>query len=240
MSQLSDNIESDVNDVIDTTWNKRRSNQIPNTQQVALSGGAVEVAAIYLYSDLAKSSQMARDFDRRVTAKILKSFLATSVRLIRARGGRILSFDGDRVMGAFVGDYKNSNAAKCALNINYAVLKVIRPKFERKYQSVREAGFRIQHCTGVDTGEVLIVRAGARGSNDLISIGRAPNLAAKLSDIRENPYNTIITSSVYLKLSDESKYAKKDGESVNMWQQRSWGFLDDNLTLYRSNYSWKP
>lgn len=70
---------------------------------------------------------MAKELDQRVAAKIIKAFLATSARIIRSCGGKIVSFDGDRIMGMFCGDSKNSNAAKCALQINYAVLKIIRP-----------------------------------------------------------------------------------------------------------------
>ena len=78
-----------------------------------------------------------------------------------------MSFDGDRLLGVFVGDSKNTNAAKCALNIKYVVKEIIRSKFEAKYDSVKNASFTIQHGCGVDTGTVLTVRAGARGGNDL-------------------------------------------------------------------------
>ena len=83
-----------------------------------------------------------------------------------------------------------------------------------------------------------MVRAGARGDNDLIWIGRAPNLASKLSDLRESPNNTFITASVYNSLMDSSKYGGKDNR--NMWEKRSWEFLGDTITIYRSSWQWKP
>jgi class 3 adenylate cyclase len=85
---------------------------------------------------------------------------------------------------------------------------------------------------------VLTVRAGVRGHNDLIWIGRAPNLAAKLSDLRDSPYHTFITSSVYNKLNEESKNGGKD--KSNMWEARTWKFLDESISVYRSSYHWKP
>jgi len=191
-----------------------------------------------LYADLASSSRIAKQLDRRVAAKILKSFLATTSRLVKARDGSIVSFDGDRILGVFVGDSKNTNAAKCALNIKYAVKEIIRPKFESKYQSVRDASFTIAHACGVDTGTVLAVRAGARGDNDLIWIGRAPNLAAKLSELRESPYHSFITASVYNAMNDTSKYGGKNNEK--MWESRSWTFLGDRISIYRSRWQWKP
>lgn len=235
---LSDNIKKDVQGVIDTPWNIRKGRVVPTTGDVALAGGAVELDATFLYADLAGSSKMAKELDRRVAAKIMKSFLATSCRLINHLGGTIQSFDGDRVMGVFVGDYKNSNAAKCALQINYVVKEIIKPKFENRYESVKNASFYIRHGVGVDTGTVLTVRAGARGANDLIWIGRAPNLAAKLSDLREAPYYSFLTASVYNKLNDSSKYGGSNKE--DMWEKRTWNFLNENIRVYRSSWHWKP
>jgi class 3 adenylate cyclase len=235
---LFDDVTSDVQGILDKTWDKRTGRVVPSSTDVALAGGAVELEATMLYADLANSSKMAKELDRRVAAKILKSFLATTSRLVRSHGGTIVSFDGDRILGVFVGDTKNTNAARCALNINYVVKEIIRPKFEAKYESVRDASFKIEHGCGLDTGTVLAVRAGARGDNDLIWIGRAPNLAAKLSDLRESPYHTFITASVYNTMHDSSKFggdAKK-----NMWESRSWNFLGDKISVYRSSWQWKP
>lgn len=231
---LIDQIKDDVSDIIYTKWSIRKGQVVPSTESVVLAGGAVQLDATFLYADLAKSSQLARDLDRRVAAKILKSFLATTTRLIKACGGTVLSFDGDRVLGLFVGSSKNSDAGECGLQIKYVVRKVIKAKFEAAYDTVKDLDFSIAHGVGIDAGTVLIVRAGARGDNDLISIGRAPSLAAKLSDLREHPYHTFITASVYNKLNDRSKYSGK--EDTNMWQRRNLKFLSQNITIYRSSY----
>mgnify|MGYP001794898789 CR=1 FL=1 len=237
MSLFSD-VYNDVQTIADTTWNLRKGQVIPSTSSVALAGGAVQLDATFLYADLADSSKMAKELDRRVAAKIMKSFLATTCRLIKHHGGVIQSFDGDRVMGVFMGSSKNTLAAKCALQINYVVKEIIKPKFEGKYNTVKNASFRIKHGVGIDTGTIITVRAGARGDNDLIWIGRAPNLAAKLSDIRESPYHSFITASVYNMLNDTSKFGGENNK--NMWQQRTWNFLGNNMNIYRSSWHWKP
>lgn len=234
----ADEISSDVQTTINTKWNKRDGTKIPDTEDITLSGGAVEIEATFLYADLASSSKMAKELDRRIAAKILKSFLSSVTKLIKHNDGKAVSFDGDRVMGVFHGDSKNSNAAKCALQINYAVKDIIKPKFEKNYDSVKDASFKIKHGVGVDTGSVLAVRGGVRGSNDLIWIERAPNLAAKLSDLRESPHHTFITSKVYNRLNDKSKFGGSNNE--NMWEKRTWKFLDEELTVYRSSWHWKP
>jgi len=233
---LYDDIVSDVSTVINTTWKKGNGNKIPSTSDIALAGGAVEIDATYLYTDLADSSKIAKEFDRRIAAKIFKSFHSTSCRLIREHGGEILSFDGDRVLAVFYGDSKNTNAANCALKINYVVTKVIRPKFENKYDVVRDAGFKISHGTGIDTGTVLIIRAGVRGSNDLVSLGRGPNLAAKLSDLRNA--RSYITSAVYKSMHESVRLGGSPKQE--MWESRSWEFLGEKMTIYRSSWLRKP
>ncbi len=234
----SEDIGKEVQNIIDTQWALRKGQKVPSTEDVALSGGAVELDATFLYADLANSSKMAKEFDRRVTSKIIKAFLATTARVIRSLEGEIVSFDGDRIMGVFIGDSQNSNAAKCALQIKYVVHNIIRLKFEEKYESVKDASFKIDYGVGVDSGTVLAVRGGARGANDLIWIGRAPNLAAKLSDLREAPYQSIITSSVYNRLNESSKYGGDPRQ--DMWEKRNWNFLGDDITVYRSSFWWKP
>ncbi len=234
---LRSDLARDVQIFISTLWDKRDGRGVPETEDVALLGGAVELSATFLYADLASSSKMAKELDRRIVAKILKSFLYCASKLIVACDGKIVSFDGDRVLGVFYGDHKNTSAAKCALQIHWAV-KLIREKFETGYDSVKSASFRIAHGVGIDTGKVLAVRGGVRGSNDLIWIGRAPNLAAKLSDLRESPYCSFITASVFNTMFETSKYGGTNHEL--MWESRAWAFLGENLRVYRSNWSWKP
>jgi class 3 adenylate cyclase len=234
----TEDIGKEVQNIIDTQWALRKGQKVPSTEDVALSGGAVELDATFLYADLANSSKMAKEFDRRVTSKIIKAFLVTTAKVILSLDGEIVSFDGDRIMGVFIGDSQNSNAAKCALQIKYVVHNIIRTKFEVKYESVKSASFKIDHGVGVDSGTVLAVRGGARGANDLIWIGRAPNLAAKLSDLRESPYQSFITSTVYNKLNESSKYGSDPPR--DMWEKRNWKFLDQDISVYRSNFWWKP
>lgn len=235
---ISEDVELDVEKIKDTTMSVRSGQVVPSTDSIALHNGAVELEVAYLYADLANSSKMARRFDRRITAKILKSFLATSTRIVRHKGGTVMSFDGDRVMAAFVGGAKCTNATKAAFAIAWSISEVIRPGFENKYASVRDADFRIAHATGIDVGTAYVVRAGARGTNDLVSIGRAPNLAAKFSDIRSGGNTTFASGSAYSKMNaDCKKYLKSD---TNPWTKASWNFIGEEITYYRTSYWRKP
>lgn len=238
---LSSDLQADVDNVLNTQWNIRDGRVVPATTDVALSGGAVRLDATYLYADLANSSLMAKTFDPRVTAKILKSFLSTATRLIRFHGGSVVSFDGDRILGIFIGGSKNTNAAKCGLQINWVVEKVIKPQFTEKYPStVGIAPFSIAHGVGIDSGEVLIVRAGARDANDLISIGRSPNLAAKLSDIRDGNFRTFMTRHVYDHMAEEAKISVGINAGRNMWTVGNYDYKGETVSIFKSHWTWTP
>lgn len=105
--------------LFDTAWDVRDGAVIPSSDTVALKDGAVKIDATFLYADLAGSSMLARVCPWNTTAKIIRAYLDCSTRLIKAWGGEIRSFDGDRVMGIFMGDTKNSDASRCAREIDY-------------------------------------------------------------------------------------------------------------------------
>ncbi|MGH7381287.1 MAG: adenylate/guanylate cyclase domain-containing protein [Candidatus Methylomirabilales bacterium] len=235
---LADELKKAVNETLYTKWDIRDGRTVPATENVALAGGGVELDATVLYADLAQSSRLASELDRRVAAKVVKSFLVCACRLVTHCDGVITSFDGDRVMGVFVGDSKNSNAGKCALHIKYAVGEIITPTLTEYFKSLRTEGFSISHGVGADTGTILAVRAGQRGSNDLVWIGRAPNFAARLSDLREEGYNSFISEDVFDRLNEKSKYGG-DPKKL-MWEKRSLEWLGATMTVYRSGWQWKP
>jgi adenylate cyclase len=237
---LADDISAAVTSVVGSNWDIRKGTVVPTTDDVKLGNGAVEVDAVYLYADLADSTGLARDFTRTTAAKVIRAYLDATCRVIKARGGQIRSFDGDRVMAVFMGNSKNSDAAKCGLQIHHVVEKIVRPKVEANLSSITTKGFQIKHCVGIDSGTALIVRGGVRGHNDLVSIGRAPNVAAKLSDVRNGLYRTYITEPVFKKLLDTSKYTSGPDKKL-MWEgpfTREVG--GEKITVYKSTWMSKP
>ena len=233
---LKADLQSSVNDILTAAWDSRDGTVVPETDDVKLSNGMVKLEAVYLYADLADSTTLARDFDKRTGARVVRAYLSVMSTLVRKQGGEIRSFDGDRVMGIFVGDQKNTNAAICALKMKWALLNILRPKIEAKYPSLQEAGYTLEHTAGLDRGEVRIVRAGVRNSNDLISIGSAPNVAAALSDRRNAPYRSYITKSVYDAMLDKAKFSSTKREP--MWEARTFNLKNKTIDIYRSSWGW--
>ena len=231
---IADDLTNDIDSVLSQTWDIRDGTTVPTTETVVLAGGGVKLTATMLYADLADSTELAM-WDRRVTARICKAFLACSTRLIKARDGEVRSFDGDRVMGVFLGDSKNTSAVKCALQINWMFLNLLKPKFSAKYDAIGNGTYKLMHCAGIDTSEVLVVRTGIRNSNDLIWVGQAPNVAAKMSAFRDAPYYSFITGTVYDVMADEVKTTNNQ----NMWEERTWT-SGPIKRVFRSSWTWKP
>jgi class 3 adenylate cyclase len=93
---LSAELELGVDDILGQTWDLRDGRIVPETDDVKLKGGAVRIEAAILYADMARSTTLVSDYDPRTAARIMKSFLYCSSRIIQDNGGAIRSFDGDR------------------------------------------------------------------------------------------------------------------------------------------------
>lgn len=230
-------LQERVDTLFGTTFEERDGRVVPSTEDVALKNGAVKIDAAFLYADLAGSANLAKTCPWSTTAKIIRAFLDCSTRLIIKHGGKVRSFDGDRVMGIFIGDGKNSAASTCGREIHWAVRKIIQPSATAQFKSVKNARLEIRACSGVDVGEARAVRSGIRDSNDLIWIGKAASFSAKLSDVRDNGYQTYISSRVHASLNEA---AKLDAQGKSMWTATSFDFAGETETVYKSNHWKKP
>lgn len=233
---IIETLTDQIDNILDIRWDEREGTTIPTTTDIALKNGAVKIKATFLYADLAGSSILAKKCPWQTTAKIIRTYLDTSVRLIRHHGGEVRSFDGDRVMGIFIGDTPNTSAANCARNIDWVVTNLINPKAKNKFKSIKENNIEIKHCVGIDTSDARAVRSGIRNHNDLIWIGKAPSFAAKLSDIREYPYEVYISKDSYNKLANS---AKKNGNE-NVWTSAMVEIGGETHSVYRTRTPLKP
>lgn len=228
---IADDVRKEVKEILATTFSERAGTKVPEPEDVKLGNDAVTLEGTVLYADMAGSTAMVNDYKNWFAAKVYKSFLLSACRMIRSCGGSITAFDGDRVMAVFIGDGKNSAAAKAALRINWAK-GMVNEELKAKYPST---SFVLKHVVGIDTSQLFVARTGIRGSNDLVWVGRSANYAAKLSNL-DNGYSTIITSDVYSKLNSESKFGA-DG-TTDMWTKTTWN--EYSVTIYGSNWHWKP
>ena len=159
-----------------------------------------------------------------------KSYLYCASKIIRARGGTITAYDGDRVMGVFLGDNKNSAAAKSALQINWATKNIVNARIKKKYP---KTSLVVNQRVGVDTSKLFVARTGIRGSNDLVWVGNAANNAAKMAALKTT-YPSYITAAVYGMLHESSKMG--GSPKRNMWADL--GTSDLGYRIYGSTFWW--
>lgn len=198
---LAEDLASQVTAIFRTPWQVADTVTVPDTPDVALSHGAKVMNAAVLYADLADSTTLVEVLDERQAAEVYKSYLYCACTLIEAHKGVVTAFDGDRVMGVFLGSTKEADAATCALRINWTVVHLLNPTFRQRYPThATHPGFAIRHGVGVDASRLFVARIGRRGANDLVWIGRAANIAAKLCSLRQGDHATFITKAVYDKL----------------------------------------
>ncbi len=228
---LADDLNSEVKKILSEDWSQREGRVVPESDDLKLSNDAVTLEGTVLYADLDDSTKLVDTEEPWFAAEVYKSYLVCAARIIRSQGGEITSYDGDRVMAVFVGDSKNSSAARAALKINYAVTDILNPAMASQYPNSR---YSVRHVVGIDTGELFVARTGIRGANDLVWVGRAANYAAKLS-ARSGPA-TQITPEVYEKLNDKSKYSKN---GQDMWTLTT-AFDLNSIRIYTSTWKWKP
>jgi adenylate cyclase len=235
---LIDDLKSETDAIVRKSWTRRDGKVVPETDDIALGNQCVDLEATFLYADLADSTELALQ-DKTIAAEVVKAYLMGTTRIIRALGGEIRSFDGDRVMGVFFEGAKNTAAAEAALKINYFFTEILTPAFTEFYQT---RYWSLSQTVGVDMSQVMVVRSGIRDNNDLVWIGRAPNIAAKLSAIREAGYASYISASVFNAMLDRSKFNLGINTRESMWEPRTWasGKPYGVETVYRSSWWWKP
>lgn len=230
MTVLHDSLEAEVAKICATTIVNRKGQTVPEAEDIRLGNDAVELHGTVLYADLSESTGLVDGYKPWFAAKVYKSYLLCAAKIIRARGGVITAYDGDRVMAVFIGATKDTDAAKCALQVNYATKKVVQPALRKQYP---KNNFTVKQTVGIDTSELLVARTGIRGSNDLVWVGRAANYAAKMAGLPPD-YATYLSADVYTMLHDSSKLG--GDPKRNMWTKL--GKSIGGVALYGSNFWW--
>ncbi|ARC58392.1 Adenylate cyclase 2 [Frondihabitans sp. 762G35] len=236
---LKDDVEREIKSTVETalsTSKQQLSNdKVPKSSEIGYSGG-VYLQSVYLYADMIDSSGLVRHHPPETVARVFKAYLQVAVRVIRAHDGYIRSFDGDRVMGVFAGPDRAIRAVKAAMKIKWSVEALVQPALRSQFKSLQDSGWKLQGAIGIANGEALLIRAGIRDNDDLVSIGRNANFAAKLSDERHGNYTIRIGAGAHALLNDDTRLSS----GVNMWEgPYSMKLGGEDKNYYRTSYRWK-
>lgn len=225
---VADDIKRNAADTFGTQWTVRDGLVVPTASDLKLTNDAVRFeTATILYADLDGSTDLVEGKKWEFAGEVYKTFLYAASRLIRKHGGTIVSYDGDRVMGIFISKRQRNDAVSCALEINYAVKKIVQAELNESWNT----DFKIRHVIGIEVSTIRAGRTGVRGDNDLVWIGNAANLAAKLTALSaDNP--TWITKRVYDHLNAPQKIGPQ-GEDI--WRRWKWSEHNEE-EIYSSTY----
>ena len=229
---LKDDLQSEVAKIFRETWTTRDGRVVPAPEDIALSNDAVVIEkAAVLYADLAGSTGLVNSQTWEFAAEVYKTFLYCAAKLAREQGGTITSYDGDRIMGIFNGSTPCSDAAICALKLNWVVKNIINSALKVQYP---QQSYSVKHVVGIDVGKLRAARTGVRGGNDIVWVGRTANYAAKLTELNLDE-NSWITKDVYDLLKDEAKYGGNPRQ--DMWKSYKWTPNGD-FPIYGSTWWW--
>ena len=232
---FSDELRDQVAGILKGGWSVRDGRDVPTLENIGLQDNdACEIDASVLYADMVGSSLIVDSFSARAAAAVYKAYLKCACAIIRRNDGAVTAFDGDRVMAVFHGDRKNTRAAICGLQLNFAVSKIVNPEWIRR-NNVKAVLTPIKHVVGIDTGKLFVAKTGIRNANDLVWVGSAANVAAKLSDLRSKLDVVWITKSVLDALAPDAKQSR-DGKL--MWY-RNLGSVE-RRSVYYSHWTWRP
>lgn len=234
---LKDELDESVDKIVRTDLKIRSGRVVPQTTDFNLSNEGIKLDAVYMYVDLVGSTKLEVEHTEETVAKALKVFLATVTKVLRKHDGEIRSFDGDRVMAIFIGEDKCARAVRAAWTIRWALKNIAYEKLWMHREDIFKDQWQMKAGIGIDTGYALLIRGGVPNNNDIVSIGYAPNIAAKLSDIRNRDV-TYITEDVWDQLPFGLKYKKRAGGVEPMWSNARYMDVGGRMAQVRDSSFW--
>lgn len=230
-------LNNKVKTLFDESFTSKEITDVPDVSDSRLTHGAtgLEGDFTFLYVDLRGSSSFTGSHRLYTIAKIYKAFHHCMVECIKHKGGRVRSFDGDRVMAVFGGNRKVNDAVECAKYMVGCLYDVLQPKIKSYYNNTSfDLGI------GIATGKTAVIKAGIgydKNNRDLVWIGDPPNLGAKLSDKTLFGGRIGICSTSFSKLTDKNKFTTDEyGNKKNMWTYSTIDF--GGKQVYKYNSTW--
>lgn len=114
---LKDDLKSEVAAIFDDAWTTRDGTVVPESADIKLGKDAVKLTATVLYADLSGSTRLVDGHKDWFAAEVYKAYLRCAAKILTSDGGVVTAYDGDRIMGVFIGESKSTAAVRAALKI---------------------------------------------------------------------------------------------------------------------------
>jgi len=112
---LKEDLQDAVKKILRDQWTTRDGEVVPEPEDLALGNDAVKLDATVLYADMSGSTKLVDNYKPWFAAEVYKAYMVCAARIIKDEGGCVTAYDGDRIMAVFIGDLKNTTAAKASV-----------------------------------------------------------------------------------------------------------------------------
>ncbi|GIX59954.1 MULTISPECIES: adenylate/guanylate cyclase domain-containing protein [Bacillus cereus group] len=166
-----------IDEILDSTSNFDDKDEIPKRDDLTYTNG-FNVKCCALFVDLRDSSTLPEVHQKKVLAKIYRSYISEIVAILNGYTHcKEINIVGDCVSATFSGQYlfHVNETFEAAAKIN-SLVQVLNYKLAKKGYTAIKAGI------GLSWGRVLMIKAGYSGSgiNDVVYMGDAVNKASKM------------------------------------------------------------
>lgn len=173
------------------------ASRVPQSRDFLSGDEVFEIDGCLLFADHAGTTALFDKYESKIGLWVLRAYLYCATAVIRNYGGTVSAFEGDAVMGAFVGNDKENRAVKTAFGIEWLVRNVI----QKKYMEIHpNYSHNIRHAVGIDVSNLLVAKTGVWNDNDIVWAGSAANHSANYTRIYSDEYSTHISHAVYQRL----------------------------------------
>ncbi|QYF84877.1 adenylate/guanylate cyclase domain-containing protein [Peribacillus frigoritolerans] len=166
-----------IDEILNSTSNFDDKDEIPKRDTLTYTNGYY-VKCCALFVDLRDSSTLPQTHQKKVLAKIYRSYISEIVAILNGYTHcKEINIVGDCVSAVFSGQFKYhvNDTLDAAAKIN-SLIDVLNYKLEKKGYTAIKAGI------GLSWGRVLMIKAGYNGSglSDVVYMGEAVNKASKM------------------------------------------------------------
>ena len=109
---LKEDLKEVVAKILREQWSTREGKVVPEPEDLELGNDAIGLDATILYADIDGSTQLVDYQKSHLAAEVYKTYIVCAASIVKDEGGTIAAYDGDRVMGIFIGESKNTTAAR--------------------------------------------------------------------------------------------------------------------------------
>ena len=193
-----------LDEILNSASSFEDKDEIPKRSDLTYTNGYY-VNCSALFVDLRDSSKMPELHQKRVLAKIYRSYISEIVAIINGSSiCKEINIIGDCVSAIFKSQFKDEvdEVFSVAAQI-HSLIDVLNYKLTKKGYSTIKAGI------GMSFGRVLMIKAGYSGStiNDVVWMGEAVNQASKMCSKASKDISSpiVVTPDFYSNLNDHNQ-----------------------------------